>query len=353
MTASTPDKQLLHLVIGGELKQVGKPEFKGSQRDPFRRRLPQLPRRLRCLERRRPAHGRQRPHALFHPARPPPARSGNRQATRCLMAGNFFPSRSGGSTAINAPAFDGVGASPELSCLRSFRNSRGASCATGLRRNGAGSRWALRSPPCLPPAAYGYGEIVQRATNWPGGAGPPRLHARAPRHHRARARPRPRSLLADPGQQHRRPARHGRDPARAIRQADVRRLRPPSGLRVRRICVAVRQRRDADPRSVPARRHQPRQVDADHPCLCHLHVREGLAARPAVAGRLSDRLLSRREARRSHPRRIAARRRSKPARSRRSWANPFRARAPSRRSGWRSISTPAPAPFPGNAPAST
>ena len=28
MTASTPDKQLLHLVIGGELKSVGKIEFK-------------------------------------------------------------------------------------------------------------------------------------------------------------------------------------------------------------------------------------------------------------------------------------------------------------------------------------
>ncbi len=28
MTASTPDKQLLHLVIGGELKQIGKLEFK-------------------------------------------------------------------------------------------------------------------------------------------------------------------------------------------------------------------------------------------------------------------------------------------------------------------------------------
>jgi len=28
MTASTPDKQLLHLVIGGELKSVGKMEFK-------------------------------------------------------------------------------------------------------------------------------------------------------------------------------------------------------------------------------------------------------------------------------------------------------------------------------------
>ena len=27
MTSSTPDKQLLHLVIGGELKQVGKFEF--------------------------------------------------------------------------------------------------------------------------------------------------------------------------------------------------------------------------------------------------------------------------------------------------------------------------------------
>ena len=27
MTSSTPDKQLLHLVIGGELKQVGKLEF--------------------------------------------------------------------------------------------------------------------------------------------------------------------------------------------------------------------------------------------------------------------------------------------------------------------------------------
>jgi myo-inositol-1(or 4)-monophosphatase len=28
MTASTPDKQLLHLVIGGELKNIGKVEFK-------------------------------------------------------------------------------------------------------------------------------------------------------------------------------------------------------------------------------------------------------------------------------------------------------------------------------------
>jgi myo-inositol-1(or 4)-monophosphatase len=28
MTASTPDKQLLHLVIGGEMKQIGKVEFK-------------------------------------------------------------------------------------------------------------------------------------------------------------------------------------------------------------------------------------------------------------------------------------------------------------------------------------
>jgi len=28
MTASTPDKQLLHLVIGGELKSIGKVEFK-------------------------------------------------------------------------------------------------------------------------------------------------------------------------------------------------------------------------------------------------------------------------------------------------------------------------------------
>lgn len=28
MTASTPDKQLLHLVFGGEMKEVGKVEFK-------------------------------------------------------------------------------------------------------------------------------------------------------------------------------------------------------------------------------------------------------------------------------------------------------------------------------------
>lgn len=28
MTASTPDKQLLHLVIGGELKEIGTVEFK-------------------------------------------------------------------------------------------------------------------------------------------------------------------------------------------------------------------------------------------------------------------------------------------------------------------------------------
>jgi myo-inositol-1(or 4)-monophosphatase len=28
MTSSTPDKQLLHLVIGGELKEVGRFEFK-------------------------------------------------------------------------------------------------------------------------------------------------------------------------------------------------------------------------------------------------------------------------------------------------------------------------------------
>ena len=28
MTASTPDKQLLHLVIGGEMKEIGKVEFR-------------------------------------------------------------------------------------------------------------------------------------------------------------------------------------------------------------------------------------------------------------------------------------------------------------------------------------
>jgi hypothetical protein len=51
-------RQLLHLVIGGELKDLDRPEFIDLKRGRFRRRLSELSRRLRRLEGRGPTHRR-------------------------------------------------------------------------------------------------------------------------------------------------------------------------------------------------------------------------------------------------------------------------------------------------------
>ena len=67
--AAHDSKQLLHLVLGGELKNIDSMEFKDTSADRHRRRLPQLRERREGLARQGAGDGRQRPDALFH--RPP------------------------------------------------------------------------------------------------------------------------------------------------------------------------------------------------------------------------------------------------------------------------------------------
>ncbi len=75
------NRQLLHLVFGGELKAVDSTEF----RDPAALHVvgsTGLQTRLRCLEGRRPSHGGQRADAVLHRAYAQTARPNNGYASR-------------------------------------------------------------------------------------------------------------------------------------------------------------------------------------------------------------------------------------------------------------------------------
>ena len=82
MSEQVPGKQLLHLVLGGELTELGGTEFKRSRQARHRRRLPELRHRLCRLEGEGAADRRQRAYALFHRPPAPPARSRQRGAGR-------------------------------------------------------------------------------------------------------------------------------------------------------------------------------------------------------------------------------------------------------------------------------
>ena len=77
-------QQLLHLVIGGELTDLEHTTFKDLDQVEIVGVFPELRHRLCGLEGEGAADRRQRPHALFHRASPPAARSGSRREARPL-----------------------------------------------------------------------------------------------------------------------------------------------------------------------------------------------------------------------------------------------------------------------------
>ena len=75
MTEKGPGKQLLHLVLGGELTELGGSEFKDLDKVEVVGLYPNYASRLCRLEGEGAPDRRQRAHALFHRPPAPPARS--------------------------------------------------------------------------------------------------------------------------------------------------------------------------------------------------------------------------------------------------------------------------------------
>ena len=86
MSDQQPPKQLLHLVIGGELADLTGTEFKDLDKVELVGVYPELRHRLCRLEGQGAADRRQRPYALFHRPPAPPARPRRRQKARIKPA---------------------------------------------------------------------------------------------------------------------------------------------------------------------------------------------------------------------------------------------------------------------------
>ena len=136
MTSDTPDKQLLHLVIGGELKEIGTVRVRESQRRSISSALSRAiaPRSMRG-------------------SLPRSARSTTR---RCATSSCTLTACS-----IRKPASNTM---PDAArrCRGTRSASHPASCATGCFRNGSGSRSA-RCSPLSPPPARG---AIRRSPRW-------------------------------------------------------------------------------------------------------------------------------------------------------------------------------------------
>ena len=87
MAEKEPAKQLLHLVLGGELTQLGGSEFKDVNTVEVAGLYPNWRRRLCRVESEGTADRRQRADTILHRSPAPPARSRRHSCAGALMSG--------------------------------------------------------------------------------------------------------------------------------------------------------------------------------------------------------------------------------------------------------------------------
>ena len=108
-----PSKQLLHLVFGGELKDVASTGIQKSRQARHCRRLSELCHRLCGVEGKSAGHGRQCRDALLHRPSPPAARSGKRSVV--ALGGRMLGLRLGRSQ-FDRPDRTGIALAGRSAC---------------------------------------------------------------------------------------------------------------------------------------------------------------------------------------------------------------------------------------------